>query len=236
MADITSLEGKLADAQREIANAVKLQEKAAGGVVASDMSLYKALQVVRELGDLMKDDATLQKTFMKDRKYVDAKGNEKKVGYGKATQKNVYVGLVKLAFSKTKKSSLSQYAKVLKLAEKDQPDSAKFAEWIKGEHDAGDGKQSGIKGALKRANLELLSPTERKKKKADAKKELDLALQHFLKNATKIDAPQISMIEGPAKALVYYDKTAGVLYVDEYKADKESRSVAAAIKAWKGGK
>lgn len=235
MADIKTLEDKLATVQKEVFGAVKGQEKAADGVVASDKSLYKALQAVRELGDLMKDDAELQKSFLKGRKYIDATGNEKKVGFGKTVQNNVYAGLVKLAFSKTNKSSLSQYAKVLKLSEQDQPDPMKFAEWVEGEHEAVDGTQSGIKGALKRANIELLTAEEKKEKEEKAKAEYDQGLKSFLSNATKVQAPNISMIDGPAKALVYFDASAGVLYIDEYKAEKSTRSVNAAIKAWKDG-
>lgn len=229
------LEEKLAEAQRKIANAVKQQSKATDQVSASDKTLYGALQTVRELGDLLKDDEDLQKAFLADREYVDKTGKKKKVGYGKPVRRNFYVGLVKLAFTNTGKSSLSQYAKVLKLAAQDEPDPTKFTEWLDGDHETGDGKHSGIKGALIRAKVELLTPEERKAREAKSKAEHDAALAHFLGNATKIKAPQITQLKGVARALVYFDKKESVLYVDEYNAATDQRSVASAIKVWKVG-
>ncbi len=230
------LEDKLAEAQREVSQAMKKQGKAVEDAGAGEKALYRALQVVRELGDLMKDDEDLQKAFLAGRKYVDVKGKEQKVAYGKPVRKNIYIGLVKLAFSKTGKSSLSQYAKVLRLSEQDQPDASEFADWVDGEHESADGsRHGGIKGALRRAKVELLTPEERKAKEANAKADYDLAIKNFLDNATKIKAP-ITQFEGAARALIYFDKEAGVLYVDEYNAAKDERSVASAVKAWKIGR
>lgn len=230
------LNDRLAKAQREISKAIQKQGKAAADAGEGDKALYRALQAVRELGDIMNGDEDLQKTFLSGHEYSDSKGNTKKVIFNKPVQKNIYVGLLKLAFSGTGKSSLSQYAKALKLSEKDEKDSAKFVDWLDGEHKCTDGNHGGIKGAIKRAKVELLTPQERKAQAVKTKTDYELAHKSFLGNATKIKAPQISQFNGTAKVLVHYDQEMGILYVDEINAATDERSISSAVHAWKSKK
>lgn len=128
----------------------------------ADASLYTALDATFTFGEELRGEQDLLKEFLKQRK----------ISFGKPTQNNPYIGIVKLAFPKLNQTSTSQYSRVLRFAHEVKPADQSVVDWL-----AGGG---GVEGRYKEA-VEHYRPKQSAQKQSIRQAKLDKAYAELAK-------------------------------------------------------